>query len=344
MTATIPPEGIFLDAIAAVCEATGRTAPQRVYEDLRAGLMTRPVKICRSSRWPRHEHQAIAAARIAGASDDELRALVEELHAARTLLMPRIGMRWFKCDFQVQTPEDAAHWGDENTRLPEPRRPMVQPAPDANGAVGPARPDESRLQELARVYLRRCHEVGLELIGVTDHNFSQKTDLRDWFLTHLVEQNKAVARELGRPPLYILPGFEVDIGYHVLCLFEPATKASHVWRVNRLLCKLGLDENERFRHGRPMPLRRNNAIVSLKELLELVQDERKGIVIAAHSDQNDGLLDDARHIEDYKNKSLLALEVTANPPPRRVLDIVEGRDHTWARSDSHPGYGCSAAP
>lgn len=246
------------------------------------------------------------------------------------------GMRWFKCDFQVQTPEDAAHWGDADTRLPEPRRPMVLPEPDAQGNVGPAKPDEHRLQEVAREYLRRCHEVGLELIGVTDHNFSQKTDPRDWFLTHLVEQNKAVARDLGRPPLHILPGFEVDIGYHVLCLFEPAKQASHVWRVNRLLCKLGLDESERVRQGRLMPLRRNNVTVSLKELIELVQDEHKGIVIAAHSDQNDGLLNDPRHIEDYKNKKLMALEVTASPPAQRVRDIVEGRNRPWARQDSHP--------
>lgn len=252
------------------------------------------------------------------------------------------GMRWFKCDFQVQTPEDAAHWGDANTRLPEPRRAMVVPAPDANGVVGPAKPDENRLQEVARTYLRRCHEIGLELIGVTDHNFSQKTDPRDWFLTHLVEQNKSVARDLGRLPLHILPGFEVDIGYHVLCLFEPAKKASHVWRVNRLLCKLGLDENERFRQGRPMPLRRNNATVSLKELIELVQEQHKGIVIAAHADQNDGLLGDPRHTDDYKNKKLLALEVTANPPAQRVLDIVEGRDRAWARSDCHPAYVMSS--
>jgi ABC-type cobalamin/Fe3+-siderophores transport system ATPase subunit/predicted metal-dependent phosphoesterase TrpH len=252
------------------------------------------------------------------------------------------GMRWFKCDFQVQTPEDAAHWGDADTRLPEPRRPMVVPAPDANGVVGPAKPDENRLQEIARAYLRRCHEVGLELIGVTDHNFSQKTDPRDWFLTHLVEQNKSVARDLGRQPLHILPGFEVDIGYHVLCLFEPAKKASHVWRVNRLLCKLGLDENERFRQGRPMPLRRNNATVSLKELIELVQEQHKGIVIAAHADQNDGLLGDPRHTDDYKNKKLLALEVTANPPAQRVLDIVEGRDRAWARPDCHPAYVMSS--
>lgn len=252
------------------------------------------------------------------------------------------GMRWFKCDFQVQTPEDGAHWGDEDTRLPEPRRPLVALAPDANGHVGPPNPDERRLQEIARAYLHRCHEVGLELIGVTDHNFSQKTDPRDWFLTHLVEQNRSVARDLGRSPLYILPGFEVDIGYHVLCLFESAAKASHVWRVNRLLCKLGLDENERFRHGRPMPLRRNNATVSLKELIELVQDQHKGIVIAAHSDQHDGLLDDPRHIEDYKNKKLLALEVTANPPAQRVLDVIEGRDRAWARPDCHPAYVMSS--
>lgn len=252
------------------------------------------------------------------------------------------GMRWFKCDFQVQTPEDAAHWGDADTRLPEPRRPLIAPEQDAQGNVGPAKPDERRLQEVARAYLRRCYEVGLELIGVTDHNFSQKTDPRDWFLTHLVEQNKSVANELGRPPLYILPGFEVDIGYHVLCLFEPAKKASHVWRVNRLLCKLGLDENERVRQGRLMPLRRNNVTVSLKELIELVQDEHKGIVIAAHSDQNDGLLNDPRHIEDYKNKKLMALEVTASPPTQRVLDIVEGRNRAWARQDGHPAYVMSS--
>ncbi|NLZ11109.1 MAG: AAA family ATPase [Alcaligenaceae bacterium] len=252
------------------------------------------------------------------------------------------GMRWFKCDFQVQTPEDGAHWGDDDTRLPEPRRPLCPPEPDANGVVGPSQPDENRLQDVTRTYLRRCHEVGLELIGVTDHNFSQKTNERDWFLTHLVEQNKPVARELGRKPLYILPGFEVDIGYHVLCLFEPATKVSHVWRVNRLLCKLGLDENERFRQGRPMPLRRRGANVSLKELIELVQDEHKGIVIAAHADQNDGLLIDPRHMEDYKNNKLWALEVTANPPAKRFLDIIQGRDKAWARSDCHPAYVMSS--
>ena len=252
------------------------------------------------------------------------------------------GMRWLKCDFQVQTPEDGAHWADDDNRLSEPRRPMTLPPPDASGVVGPAKPDEQRIQEVARSYLRRCHAVGLELIGVTDHNFSQKADPRDWFLTHLVEQNKSVARDLGRPPLHILPGFEVDIGYHVLCLFEPAKKERDIRRVNKLLCKLGLDEAERFLQGQPRHLRRAGENVSLKGLIDLVQGEHNGIVIAAHSDQTDGILENGRNAEDYKNKKLLALEVTANPPARRVLDIVDGRDRAWARQDCRPAYVMSS--
>ncbi len=123
------------------------------------------------------------------------------------------GMRWLKCDLQVQTPEDSAHWADDDLRLGEPRRPKVDGVHCENS-----------IQEKARIFLTRCHELKLDVIGITDHNFSQKTDPRDWFLTHLVEQNKRVAREVGRNPLVIFPGFEVSIGYHVLCLFPPAKK------------------------------------------------------------------------------------------------------------------------
>lgn len=252
------------------------------------------------------------------------------------------GMRWFKCDFQVQTPEDNTHWADDETRLGEPRRPLKAPAPDANGNVGPSVPDESRIQEVARTFLRRCHALDLEVIGITDHNFSQKTEPRDWFLTHLVEQNKSVARELGREPLYILPGFEVDIGYHVLCLFGPAKKLSHIRRVNMLLTKLGLGEQQRFRGGRPEPLRMAAENVSLKKLLEVVQDEHHGIVIAAHADQNDGILTQTRNIADYQLRDLLAVEVTANPPAQPYLDIIEGRNAHWSRQERQPAYVMSS--
>lgn len=237
------------------------------------------------------------------------------------------GMRWFKADFQVQTPEDNRHWADDDLRLPNPRRPIVDGIPN-----------EQVIQDKAKRFLRRCHELDLEVVGITDHNFSEKTELRDWFLTHLVEQNKSVARELNRAPLCILPGFEVDIGYHVLCLFEPATKSLHVKRLNMILTKLGLAENERFKAGEPALLRREGQTISLKTLLEVVQEKHGGIVIAAHADQNDGLLSSANNIADYQLPGLLALEVATYPMPERIRSILEGRNRDWSRNGRQPAY------
>ena len=237
------------------------------------------------------------------------------------------GMRWFKMDFQVQTPEDNRHWADDDLRLQSPRRPIEKGVPN-----------EGDIQSKAKRFLQRCHELDLEAIGITDHNFSEKTEPRDWFLTHLVEQNKAVAKELDRPPLFIFPGFEVDIGYHVLCLFEPATKVSHLRRVNMILIKLGLAENQRFRAGAPNALRRGGEPVSLKSLLDIVQTDHGGIVIAAHADQQDGLLAEGRNMEDYKLPGLLAVEVTTYPMPPRYSSILEGRDRNWSRDGRQPAY------
>src|SRR3546814_2038946 len=62
------------------------------------------------------------------------------------------GMRWLKCDFQVQTSADGAHWGDDDTRLPDPRRPLRAPEPDANGSIGPRSEEHtSELQSLMRI-------------------------------------------------------------------------------------------------------------------------------------------------------------------------------------------------
>jgi prophage regulatory protein len=55
------------------------------YDDIGRGLMTRPVKTGgqRAAGWPEHEVDAIVAARVAGATDDEVRKLVDRLHAMR---------------------------------------------------------------------------------------------------------------------------------------------------------------------------------------------------------------------------------------------------------------------
>ena len=62
----------------------GHRADASVYNAIRAGLFTTGVAIGqRAKGWPDYEAQAIAAARIAGKSDDQIRELVKVLHAKR---------------------------------------------------------------------------------------------------------------------------------------------------------------------------------------------------------------------------------------------------------------------
>jgi ABC-type cobalamin/Fe3+-siderophores transport system ATPase subunit len=237
------------------------------------------------------------------------------------------GMRWLKCDLHVHTPDDSQFWSDPPTKLSDPRRPKK------NGC-----PDEADIQEKARQFLRRCYEIGLEVIAITDHNFSIRSDPRDWFAVHLVEQRKSVAKEFDRQPITILPGFEIDIGYHVLCLFSPAKKQRHFERCNKILTKLGMPEDSRFLNGNPEQLRHNSQRLSLKKLLEIVQDEHNGIVIAAHADQNKGFLSDTSNRNDYSNLALHCVEFTANPPAQKYQIILNGNDHSWNRKYSHPAW------
>jgi len=51
---------------------------------VRDGLAPAPIKLgVRSNAWPSHEISALSQARIAGKSNDEIKQLVQELHAAR---------------------------------------------------------------------------------------------------------------------------------------------------------------------------------------------------------------------------------------------------------------------
>ena len=67
------------------CEdEAGYRSHASIYGLIRVGLWTQPVKIGeRSSGWPDDEVKAINAARIAGASDEQIRELVKQLHAKR---------------------------------------------------------------------------------------------------------------------------------------------------------------------------------------------------------------------------------------------------------------------
>ena len=71
-------------SLPAVGTARRNEARSTTYLRIKQGFLTPPVKLGRSSAWPESEIEAINAAIIKGASDDEIRALVKELQAVRT--------------------------------------------------------------------------------------------------------------------------------------------------------------------------------------------------------------------------------------------------------------------
>ena len=71
-----------------VLEIAGRKR-SAMRADVADGKFPPPVKIGRNSVWPLDEVRALNAARIAGATDDELRELVGRMVAARRAQMPQ---------------------------------------------------------------------------------------------------------------------------------------------------------------------------------------------------------------------------------------------------------------
>lgn len=227
------------------------------------------------------------------------------------------GMRWYKCDLHIHTPEDSQHWRDSSFKLQSER-------------------NEADIQDKARLFLRQCHQVGLNCISITDHNFSAQIDPRKWFLTHLIEQNDTVAKEVDRSPLIIFPGFELDIRYHVLCLFEPVKKGKELQRLSTLLTSMNLSTDNRFTKGKPGQPIINGRCWSLREVLDKIQNESGGILIAAHAFTNDGICNDTANIPDFKNNpDLYAVEVSTWPLAGKPYDILEGSNTEWKRPTPH---------
>ena len=71
-----------------VKRAFGHKSDASIYNAIRAGLHTTGVAIGQRARgWPDYEVSTLVAARIAGKSDADIRALVNALHAKRTGLL-----------------------------------------------------------------------------------------------------------------------------------------------------------------------------------------------------------------------------------------------------------------
>ncbi|MBB4638066.1 hypothetical protein [Longimicrobium terrae] len=203
---------------------------------------------------------------------------------------PTFYSRYYKCDLQMQTPMEP-HWRDPATHL-------SWDSP------------EDRCREVAGQYLRRCHEVGLEVIGITDHNFAPSPDQS--FIRWLRAENARVAGEVGRAPLTIFPGFEIQAdvgrGCHVLCLFPEHTPLTVL---QDRVTTLGLPSERRFVGNQPLP-----STCNLKEILRKVQDtvDWPGLVIAAHPLDVKGLFQNERiadwlQAEEFRNPNLVCIEV-----------------------------------
>ena len=207
--------------------------------------------------------------------------------------------RFFKVDLQMQTPA-SPQWRDQSTKV------IITSS-------------EETKRNAARKYLRRCQEVELEIVAITDHNFAPAAE--GSFIKVLQDENATVAEAMDRSPLVILPGFEVEAdvgkGCHVICVFPQDTPLQVV---DARLTGLQLPPDERFLDGNPRQSPKH-----LQEIIDVVQkaDQYAGIVIAAHATGDKGIFDNDRISEwlqqqEFTNPDLLCLEL---PKPLDQMSI-----------------------
>lgn len=217
------------------------------------------------------------------------------------------GMRWLKCDLQMQTPADTQHWAG-------------------------ARLEVGQEAAAAEAFAEACYQQRLDVVGITDHNFLSRD-----FIPHLQSAFASIEREHGHK-IALFPGFEFEAagvgrGVHILCLFEPGSDLSGL---DSILTECGV--------GYPRVSASNRLEKSdknLKEILRIVQDKHGGIVIMPHATSNDGIFDNDSISEwlqqdQFTNPELLAVEV---PKPvhmmsagyQRLLRSGDGCQPDWKR-------------
>lgn len=212
--------------------------------------------------------------------------------------------RFYKSDLQMQTPVDSTNWrGLERVNQ--------QTSADER-------------QTVATAYIRRCYEVGLEIIGVTDHNLNPPS------CPSLIPELRSAAAALASTFGYeiaILPGFEVAVpiggGVHVMCLFEPETS---IEKVSEKLTTLGLPTDKRFVSGTPAPISQDSGF-TLDKLLHVVQDDpdTPGLVVMAHAVGNSGILDSKTIAKWWAESVIMENRVLCVELPKSREDYLSGQ-------------------
>lgn len=176
--------------------------------------------------------------------------------------------RFWRCDLQIHSPLE----------------PEFKP--------GTERKPE-KIQKAAEKWVDAAIEAKLDAAAITEHNSVE-------FLPYL--QKAAGDR------LVIFPGVEVSTGdgYHMLCLFDPGTKAEDL---KPFLNKLGIETgNERYDDGK---VRSADSEWTVSKLLVEVE-RRNGVCIAPHVRRKKGLLASAAagdlRVRAWTDARLLAVE------------------------------------
>ncbi|WP_242216865.1 TrlF family AAA-like ATPase [Shinella zoogloeoides] len=191
----------------------------------------------------------------------------------------------------MQTPFDASHWVGESFASHD---------------------------EAAEAYIRRCYEVGLEVIAITEHNFTSKAHI-----PLLQAKAKQFAHEFGYE-LVIFPGFEftanVGKGVHVLAIFEPTADLD---QIDHILTECGVSHPRQTPSGQHVPSNK-----SLDEIVRVIQAPtekggKRGLVILPHIQSNSGIFDGDKIAEwlqqkEFTNPELLAVEVPKSPSKMSV--------------------------
>lgn len=212
------------------------------------------------------------------------------------------GMRWLKCDLQMQTPADTTHW----------RGPKLTPGGEADAA---------------KLFAEACYETKLDVVGITDHNFLSK-----YFLPYLQSAFDNLEREHGHK-ITLFPGFEFEAdvgkGIHVLCLFEPGTSLEDIDHI-LTECGVGMPRSDNGKLSK--------STKRLPEILSIVQRRKsdgtwRGIVIIPHI-FDDSLFDNDRlsewlQQEEFRNEDLFAVEV-----PKPITQMSQGFQNLFRSGDN----------
>lgn len=195
------------------------------------------------------------------------------------------GARDYRCALQVNTPMQGRFKGFDSKHRKD---------------------TEPYKRDFALNLAQKCKKVGIDIIGLCDHNSVEYVDV--------------VRKELTQEGIFVFPGFEIASteGLHLLCLFDidsPADELDHV------LTELGLPPKDRWVTGRGLAPKQSPK--SFPQILAIVQKNRHGICIAAHMDRENGLLFECAkttRAQYFTDASLLAGQISG---ARRDLSAFE---------------------